>query len=70
MAAGAVPGSRLGVQLPGSAGAAAGAHKAIVPARLKPVPDAGRLMWKTNACDDKAGVTAFPRSLVEFRQCS
>ncbi len=44
MAAGALPGPRLGVQLPGSAGAAAGAHKAIGPPRFEQVPDAGRLI--------------------------
>jgi hypothetical protein len=46
MATGALPGPRLGVQLPGSAGAAAEAHKAFGPARFEQVPDPGRLIWK------------------------
>jgi len=46
MATGALPGPRLGVQLPGSAGAAAGAHEAFGPAPFEQVPDAGRLIWK------------------------
>src|SRR5271170_1531891 len=46
MATGALPGPRLGVQLPGSAGAAAEAHKAFGQARFEQLPDAGRLIWK------------------------
>jgi hypothetical protein len=56
MATGAFPGPRLGVQLPGSAGAAAEAHKALGPARFEQVPDAGRLIWKALLkLDQRAG---------------
>jgi hypothetical protein len=70
MAAGALPGPRLGVQLPGSAGAAAGAHKAIVPARLKPVPDAGRLIWKALLkLDQEAGKRGHASLVVACVRC-
>ena len=46
MAAGALPGPRLGLQLPGSADAAAGTHKAVGPARFEQVSEAGRSSGK------------------------
>ena len=46
-AAGAFPGPRFGLQLPGFALAAAGADEALRPARREEVPDAGRLIRKT-----------------------
>jgi hypothetical protein len=42
--AGAFPGPRLGVQFPGLALGAAGAHKALGPARCEQVSDTGRLI--------------------------
>jgi hypothetical protein len=57
MAAGLLAGPRLGVPLPGSAGAATGAHKAMVRALLEQVTDAGRLIWKTLLKPDQRAAT-------------
>jgi hypothetical protein len=57
VAAGALPGPRLGLQHPGSAGAAAGAHKAVGPARFEQVSDAGRLIREALLKLDQSGET-------------
>ena len=72
MAGGALPGARLGLQLPGSAGAAAGTHKALGPARREQVSHAGRLIRKALLKLDQGAGKRGHTSLAEqvFDICS
>ena len=66
MAAGALPGPRLGLQRPGPAGAAARTHKAIRPTCFEQVFDTGRLIREALLKFDQRAGKRGQASLVEM----